>query len=94
MVDTLQSRELRVSKLFTIKELERLNDLFGKDTTLYSVVLREGNDITHTYFTGLHVQCLVRMKCLLNSKEGQKFTADYHMDLLNNETGRLMSWSV
>ena len=76
------------------RQFERWLRLFGDDTISYSVVLREGNDITHTYFTGQHVDCLVRMRSLLNSPEGRKFNADYHMDLLNNETGRLMSWSV
>ncbi len=76
------------------RQLARWIDLFGKDTGSYSVVLREGNDNTHTFLTGTHVECLVKMRMLLNSAEGQKFTADYHMDLLNNETGRLMSWSV
>ena len=62
-------------------------DMFGKDTTSYSVVSFNGSDITHTYFTGDHVDCLIVLQDILNK-------ADDNVDLLNNETGRLMSWSM
>ncbi len=68
-------------------------DLFGKDTTQYQVVLREGNDITHTYYTGHHVDCLLVMRDILQ-QFGKTFDENYGVDLLNTETGRLMSWTI
>jgi hypothetical protein len=75
------------------KQYLRWLDLFGKDTTVYSVVLREGNDISHTYYTGNHVDCLMVMRDIFR-KNPHAFSAGYSPDLLNTETGRLMSWSM
>ena len=75
------------------KQYLRWMDLFGKDTVQYSVVLNESDNITHTYYTGNHVDCLMVMRDILR-KNPNTFSEHYGLDLLNTETGRLMSWSI